>query len=271
MHPRQTSTVPDHPEPPDRPPVPAARESVQRWRLVVEREALGSDLAGQREQLAAWEDALRRSGLPVAGLDATPPKPRFAIAAPLAASIPGEAELADVWLCERLPAWRVREALAASLPGGYTLVDAYDVWLGAPALPGQVTASVYRATFAPGTVDRSALQAAASAMLRAVALPRERQKGQGTVRYDLRPFLEDLATTEPADGAGVALLITLRHDPEKGIGRPDEAIAAVGAELGMPITPSSIVRERVILATPPVPSPPPARSRARRRAVSSAG
>ena len=245
------------------------REAVQRWRLVVGRKALGAAGAGQREQLAAWEDALRRSGLPVAGLDATPSKPRFAIAAPLAASIPGEAELADLWLCERVPAWRVRGAIAASLPDGYTLVDAYDVWLGAPALPGQVTASVYRATFAPGTVDRSALLAAASAMLRAAALPRERQKGQGTVQYDLRPFLEDLATTEPADGADVELRITLRHDPEKGIGRPDEAIAAIGEQLGRPIAPSSIVRERIVLAPPPVPPPPPPRSRARRQAVSS--
>ena len=72
--------------------------------------ALGTD-AAQREQLAAWESAFAACGLPVAGLDAPKPRARFALAAPLAATIPGEAELLDVWLVERLPAWRVREAL----------------------------------------------------------------------------------------------------------------------------------------------------------------
>ena len=64
---------------------------------------------GQREQLAAWERALAASGLPIAGLDAIPPKPRFGLAAPLGVAMVGEAELADVWMTERLPVWRVRE------------------------------------------------------------------------------------------------------------------------------------------------------------------
>ena len=119
-----------------------ARDAVQRWRLVLTRDAVPPD-AAQREQLAAWDAALASSGLPVAGLDAAKPRARFAVAAPLAVAIPGEAELADVWLVERLPAWRVREALVACVPRGWRLVDAYDVWLGEPALPGRVVASVY--------------------------------------------------------------------------------------------------------------------------------
>ena len=101
LHPRQTSTVPASPEPPDRPPVRAPREAVQRWRLVLTRAPLEGEI-GQREPLAAWDQGLAASGLPVAGLDATPPKARFAPAAPLSASIPGEAELADLWLTERV-------------------------------------------------------------------------------------------------------------------------------------------------------------------------
>src|SRR5262245_42313737 len=97
----------------------------------------------QRAVQSAWEAALRGSGLPLAGLDSESGRPRFALAAPLSASIPGEAELADVWLTERRPRWTVRDALAGSLPTGFTLVDLYDVWLGEAALPGQVVASVY--------------------------------------------------------------------------------------------------------------------------------
>jgi radical SAM-linked protein len=238
--------VPDHPEPPDRPPARPAREPVQRWRLVLTRGVLGAE-SGQREQLAAWERALAGSGLPVVGLDATPPKPRFAPAAPLSGSIPGEAELADVWLTERVPAWRVRERIEASLPDGYALVEAYDVWLGAPALPGQVSASVYRATFVPGAVDAGALQPAVDALLRADALPRERHKGTTTVSYDLRPFLDSLAVDE----RGGCVRMTLRHDPERGIGRPEEVLAALGEQLGSGLEPASLVREGLVLAVPP--------------------
>ena len=121
--------MPEASEPPERPPVAPLREAVQRWRLVLAREPLGAD-AGQREQLAAWDAALLASGLPLAGLDADPPRPRYAIAAPLGATLGGEAELVDVWLVERSPAWRVREALTASMPARHRLLDLFDVWLG---------------------------------------------------------------------------------------------------------------------------------------------
>ena len=219
--------------------------------------------AGQREQLAAWERALADSGLPVAGLDAMPSRPRFAVAAPLSASIPGEAELVDVWLVDRVPAWRVREALDASMPPAHRLVDAYDVWPGAPALPGQVTASVYRAEASPEDVDPAALAAACDAVLESRTLERERAKGGGTVRYDLRPFIEALAV----DGSGerVTLRMTLRHDPERGIGRPDEVLAALADRTGGAIPElTTLVRERLVLAPAP-PAAPAARHRGPRR------
>jgi radical SAM-linked protein len=223
------------------------REAVQRWRLVLARGRLAGE-AGQREQLAAWEEALTGSGLPVAGLDAVPPKPRFATAAPLAAGIAGEAELVDVWLTERVPAWRVREALQESLPAGHTLLDAFDVWPGAPALPGQVVASVYRVTVSGA--DRAALEAACARLLAAPSLPRERPKGQGTVRYDLRPFLDALVVAE----GGHELRMILRHDPERGIGRPEEVVAALSDAVAAPLEVGSIVRESLVLAPPPSPA-----------------
>jgi hypothetical protein len=229
---------------------------------VLARTALDGSV-GQREQLAAWETALAGSGLPVAGLDATPPRLRFALAAPLTAAIPGEAELADVWLTERVQGWRVRDSLRSSLPEGYGLVDAYDIWLGAPALPGQVVASVYRATLRAAQSDATALRHAADEMLAASSLPRDRPKGQETVRYDLRPFIERLeisgSLTEGGAAAPVARM-TLRHDPERGIGRPEEVLAELGDRLGSPLRPTSLVRERLVLAPPPVSTPPRAAS-----------
>ncbi|HET7829404.1 MAG TPA: DUF2344 domain-containing protein [Candidatus Limnocylindrales bacterium] len=245
--------MPEASEPPERPVAPVAREPVQRWRLVLAREPLGSD-ATQRDQLAAWDEALRRSGLPLAGLDLDPPRPRFAIAAPLGAALSGEAELADVYLVERVPAWRVREALDHAVPAGYALQEAFDIWLGEAALPGQVVASVYRVPVRaePGLDD------ACRALMNAATIERERMKGSGPVRYDLRPFIEALEVG-PADGNGDATVrMTLRHDPARGVGRPDEVLAAIGGQLGHDIAPApgALVRERLVLAPPAAPAPP---------------
>jgi hypothetical protein len=231
---------------------------VQRWRLVLARDPVTPD-AAQREQLSAWEAAFAGCGLPVAGLDASKPRPRFAVAAPLAATIPGEGELVDVWLVERRPAWRVREAVGAHLPVGWRLVDAYDVWLGEAALPGRVVASVYRAMFKPGNVDTPRLAHAAGMLLAADSLPRERRKGDTVIAYDLRQFVDGIEVAE-SNGAGVVRM-TLRHDPEKGVGRPEELLAALGEAAGVSLTPAWLVRERLVLGDPPAPPPPSARRR----------
>jgi hypothetical protein len=261
------NTVPDGSKvPPEIPPVPP-REAVQRWRLVLARDAIEPGAAG-REQLSSWESALAASGLPVAGLDAPRPRPRFAPAAPLAAAVPGEAELLDVWMVERVPAWRAREALIAAMPAGYRLVELYDVWLGEAALPGRVAASVYRAAIPTDGATAAALRAAASGLMGAVTLPRERRKGETTIAYDLRPFLDGIEVAEAADG-GVTITMTLRHDPEKGVGRPEEALAALGERAGVALVPETLVRERLVLGDPPPPPPatrrrPPSRSPAAR-------
>ncbi|MDP2349984.1 MAG: DUF2344 domain-containing protein [Chloroflexota bacterium] len=251
-------------QPPQRPP----REPFQRWRLVLARSAVEPDQA-QRSQQEAWEAALVRSGLPVAGMDGPRGRPRFASAAPLAAAIPGEGELVDVWLIERLPRWRVREALARVLPLGHTLVDVQDVWLGEAPLPGRVSASVYCTVLGPG-VDADAVRAVADALCATTSLPRERRKGESMVAYDLRPFVEAIEVTDAADseafgsrpgagpGSGAAILrMTLRHDPEKGVGRPEELLAALEERAGFPLKAHGLVRERLVLADRANPVEPP--------------
>lgn len=231
-----------------------AREAVQRWRLVISRTALPA-ARGQREQLSEWDAALIASGLPIAGLDAARPRARMAFAAPLSASIPGEAELLDVWLVERLPRWRVREALAAVTPPGFAIVDLFDVWLGEPPLPGRVAASVYRATV--HAEDPGRLASAAETLLAATELPRQRRKGEGTVAYDLRPFLASIEVIAASAGEATIRMI-LRHDPTKGLGRPDETLAALGEAMGgPPLEADTLVRERLVLIEPTPPEPPP--------------
>ena len=241
-------------------PGPLPRDAVQRWRLVLSRGPLDPVSAG-RSQQAAWEAALAASGLPVAGLDGPRGRPRFAAAAPLGATIPGEAELIDVWLTERLPRWRVRDALLATLPPDHALVDLYDVWLGEAPLPGRVTGSVYRAVV-EAVVDAAAVRCAALALLAEPSLPRERRKGETMVAYDLRPFVDaievDEAVVSPAGDTSITIRMTLRHDPERGVGRPEELLAALSERTGAAFHARSLTRERLVLSTPPTaPEPAP--------------
>jgi len=154
-----------------------------------------------------------------------------------------ERELADIVLTEFVPTWRVREGLAEHLPAGWRLVDVHDVWLGSPALAGQVVAADYRIEAASSDAD--ALAAAATGLLAATELPRERLKGGSTVRYDLRPLLADVGVVSV--GPPVVLRVRTRFDPVLGTGRPDEVVAALGDAVGSPLVIASLVRERVIL------------------------
>jgi radical SAM-linked protein len=222
----------------------APSEPRQRWRLTVRRSADAPSLA-QRDLLAAWDAAVGESDLPVIVGDPARPRPRIVFGASLTVGMPSEGELVEIVLTQRLPAWQVREALAGRLPDGWSLVDLADVWLGGPPLAGRVAAADYRVTLggAPGS---AAVAGAARALLAARALPRERAKGNGTVRYDLRPLLADVRVTDP--GPPVTVRIRTRFHAELGTGRPEEVVLALADELGSPLTIQAIARERLLLA-----------------------
>jgi radical SAM-linked protein len=218
----------------------------QRWRLVLARSADATQLAG-RELTDAWEQAIEATGLPL-HLGAGRSRTRVALGAPLPVGMAAERELAEVVLSEVLPVWRVRDALIGRLPAGWRLVDLYDVWLGSPALAGRVSGAVYRVVV-DGTADPDAVATAASALLAAERLPRNRLKGGSSVAYDLRPLLAEIGVVDP--GPPVVLRVRTRIHPELGTGRPEEVLAALADRLGCSMTPVSIVRERLILADEP--------------------
>ena len=198
-------------------------------------------LAG-RDYLAVWEDVLHRSGLPVAETAAG--RLRFTLAAPLPLLASSEAELAELWLTSRLPAWRLREAVTPLLPGGHRITSLEDVWMGAPALAGRVAAADYRVTLAPDP-DAQSLSAAVRRVLDAKTLPRERQKGSAFRSYDLRPLLLDVQIADA--GPPVILRFRGRIHPELGSGRPEEILAAIGDEVGVDLDAVETVRERLVL------------------------
>ncbi|MEA2631847.1 MAG: hypothetical protein QOE66_2066 [Chloroflexota bacterium] len=243
--PPETPAAPAEPSPApstDAPSIEVAAPPRQRWRLVLAR-APEAPASGGRELADAWEIALEASGLPLFR-PVGRARPRAAFGAPLPASLPAERELADIVLTDQLAIWQVREAVTAHLPAGWRLLDLHDVWLGAPALAGQVAAAEYRIDV--GEADAQALAAAAETLMQARELSRERPKGGSFVRYDLRPLLVDVCVADA--GPPVLIRTRTRFDPVLGTGRPEEVVAALGEAAGTSLGIGSMVRERLILA-----------------------
>lgn len=230
--------LPDVSEPPA-----TGAEPRQRWRLVVARSA-GAPEQPQRDVAEGWVTAIEGAGLPMAWTEGARSRPRIAFGAPLPIGMAANAELIDIVLTERWPAWRLREALADRLPAGWSLVDVQDVWLAGPPLAGRVAAADYRVVLS-GSVPVDRLSEAAAALLAAPSIPRRRPKGDDSVEYDLRALVLDVAIEE---GPPVTVLMRTRFHPELGTGRPGEVIAALAERLGMTLEPASLVRERLVLA-----------------------
>ena len=201
----------------------------------------------QRDVADAWVAAVEASGLPAMPGPSDPPRPRLSFGAPLPIGMTADAELIDLVLAERLPRWLVREALEPVLPVGWRLVELSDVWLGGPALAGLVAAADYRIELAlPDGVPASAVADAARTLVAATSLPRQREKGGGTVDYDLRPLIVSLDVAD--DGPPVVVRARTRFHASLGTGRPEEVVAALGDALGRPVSAARVVRERLVLA-----------------------
>ena len=214
----------------------------QRWRLLVARTADAPDEA-QREVTDRWVSAIESAGLPVAWTEGARSRPRIAFGAPLPIGMAASGELIDVVLCERWPAWRVREALAGLVPAGWRLVELHDVWLAGPPLAGRVAAADYEVVLSMDVPGEPLRQAAAD-LLAASTLPRRRARGDATVEYDLRPLIVDVTVER---GPPNRVLTRTRFHPELGTGRPEEVIAVLAERAGMDLEIASIVRERLIL------------------------
>ena len=228
------------------PPAPAPpAEPRQRWRLTFARDLPPADeVPTGREYVGRWEEALLSGGLPVAVLASG--RPRIALGAPLPNGCSAEGDLLEFWLTAVRPAWAVREAITSALPEGHRAVGLENVWLGAPALSGQIAAADYEVSVAVEEPGRSDVAGAVDRLLAQERLPRERQKG-GTVRtYDLRPLIAALEVA--GEPPAIVLRMRTRIHPELGTGRPDEVVAAVAEDLGAPIVIRAISRRRLLLA-----------------------
>lgn len=185
---------------------------------------------------------MEEAGLPLPRSTGRPRSP-LTFAAPLPVGIACRAEVADLLVAERLPAWWLRERLRSGMPDGMSLVRIDDVWLGAPAVASAIRAADYTIGLW-GSPDLETITGAASAFMAATSLVRRRPRGGGTVPYDIRPLV---ASIKVDGGPSPSLRVRVRFHPDRGSGRPDEVAAALEELAGKPISTGATVRERVVL------------------------
>ncbi|HEY3523180.1 MAG TPA: hypothetical protein VGK63_05725, partial [Candidatus Limnocylindrales bacterium] len=98
--------------------------------------------------------------------------------------------------------------------------------------------------------SREVLADAATGLLGADRLPRQRSRGTREGTFDLRPRVLELAVepTETSTTTTTRLRLTARVDPALGVGRPDDVIDALSDAVGASLMTTRLVRTRVRLA-----------------------
>lgn len=202
-----------------------AAQPVQRLRI-----CFGCDGAlryvSHLDLMRVWERVLRRAGLPVSRSQGFSPRPRIALAAPLAVGVTSEAELMDVLLDDAVDPLEAARRLGAESPPGLSVRELSVSPLRQPSLQSMVRSARYEVDVAD---DRGAEEwrPAIDDLLAAESIPWQHQRGKETKSYDLRPLVIELELVQ-ADAGEARLAMHLRND-ERGAGRPEQVALALGA------------------------------------------
>lgn len=198
--------------------------------------------------MRTWERVCKRGRLPLSHSQGFSPRPRIALAAPLAVGMTSEAELLDLILAQRIEPATARAALEPQLPGGLRIISLAQFPLRQPSLQSLVRAAEYEVDFNDPR-SPAEWESALSMLLAAETLPHEQTRGGKVKRYDLRPLILAVHMIACADGRAT-LRMRLRHD-ERGAGRPEQVMLA----LGVVHPPSRLHRLRLELAEANTPAP----------------
>ncbi len=173
---------------------------------------------GHLDLQRAWERLLRRARVPIAYSAGFHPHPRIQIGAALPLGALGENELVDIETSEVCDPEETAGRLNLSAPPGMRIVRVEALAEGSPGLEKIILAGDYSAVPIedawPDDLPRRIEQLIGNA-----TLPRERR---GKI-YDLRPRILSLTL----DGYILRMRLSLTAE---ATGRPDEVLAALGAE-----------------------------------------
>ena len=195
--------------------------------------------------MRVWERVFKRAGLPLATSRGFSPRPKLALAAPLAVGATSEAELLDLLLTARVDLTETMTKLSRELTPGLRILELREGPLKQSSLQSMLRASSYEVeVLDPRTADQ--WQSAINDLLARDEIPWSHQRGKETKSYDLRPLILQIELLGVSDGAA-RLSMHLRND-ERGAGRPEQVMLALGATE----EPTRMHRTAIELAQEPV-------------------
>lgn len=110
---------------------------------------------GHLDLFRAWERVLRRASLPLLYSQGFNPRPRMAIALPLPVGLTGEGELLDIFLTHPVSPLEIAHRVHPQLPAGLVIRGVEEVDPGAPSLQSQLRAAEYIVRLKTGHPDLS--------------------------------------------------------------------------------------------------------------------
>lgn len=200
-------------------------EAVQRLQLRFAAEG-PLKYVSHLDLMRVWERVCKRAGLPLATSHGFSPRPKIALAAPLAVGATSEAEILDLLLTERVDPIDAIRRLTPELTAGLRIVELREGPLKQSSLQSMLRAASYEVAV-PDSRRLQEWHEAVKALLSRDEIPWSHQRGKETKSYDLRPLILEIEVLEAADGVA-RLLMRLRND-ERGAGRPEQVLLALGA------------------------------------------
>lgn len=198
--------------------------ALQRLRVVFGKERELRHIS-HLDLMRLWERALRRAEIPLAYSQGYNPRPRIALASPLAIGITSKCEVMDLFLERRIPPLAFARRVDGELPLGLGIVSVEEVSLALPSLQSQVALSEYRVTV-ESNLPKECVRERLEKVLAAPSLPRRRKRKGGSKEYDLRPLIEALWVERERDDI---LVLGMRLSTGgRGTARPDELLDILG-------------------------------------------
>ena len=197
--------------------------------------------------MRVWERVCKRAGLPLATSHGFSPRPKIALAAPLAVGATSAAEILDILLTDKVDSSDAMRALSSELTPGLRILEIREGPLKQASLQSMLRAARYEVEL-PNERSHAEWQQAIDDLLARDEIPWSHQRGKETKSYDLRPLVLAL-DLQGVDNGIARLNMRLRND-ERGAGRPEQVTLALGAAE----EPTRIHRTAIELAGEPVPA-----------------
>lgn len=172
-----------------------------------------------------WERALSRAKVPLVYSKGYNPRPKLALAAPLAVGFTSQGEVMDIFLRRRISPYNFAKQVAPQLPPGLEILSVEEVYLALPSLQSEVRYSEYEVVVSSQD-SLPKMQERVGRVLSAESLPWKRDRKGEVKEFDLRPLVDALRL-EGRQGSDYVLRMRLQTDSQ-ATGRPDEVLEAMG-------------------------------------------